>query len=132
VPPTQPFLTTLTAQLAAGSFVSDAGSLLVPKTKTLLIETIGIDLQLPADQQVLFATLGIANGPTEASFPIPIQAIGTISLAPGAAETHYSGLHCVRIPAAPGSEIHFTVGRTSDRGAPTVTCSLAGTLTDIL
>jgi hypothetical protein len=128
---TQPFLTNLTAQLEAGSFVSDAGSFVVPKKQMLFIETIGVDLQLPADQQVMFASIGISNGPTETLFPIPIHPIGTISLAGTAAETHYSALHCVRIPAAAGSEVHFTIGRNSDRGTPTVTCSVAGYLTEV-
>jgi hypothetical protein len=129
---TQPFLTNLISKLESGTFVSDAGSFVVPKKKTLLIETIGVDLQIPANQQVLFASIGISNGPTETTFPIPVHPIGTISLAGAAAETHYSGLHSVRIPVAAGSEVHFTIGRNSDRGTPVAICSVAGCLTDSL
>jgi hypothetical protein len=125
-----PFLTNVNAALEAGAFVSAAGSFLVPSEQTLVIETVAVDLQIPANQQVLFARMSVGVGPHATTFPIPIQPIGTISLSGTAAETHYSGLHSIRIQADPGSEVRFTVGRNSNLGSPEVTCSVAGYLVD--
>jgi hypothetical protein len=125
---TEPFLTNVNATLQAGAFVSAAGSFLVPAEQTLVIETVAIDLQIPANQQVIFARMIVATGARQTSFPIPVQPIGTISPSGVAAETHYSGLHCVRIQTDPGSEVLFTVARNSDLGSPEVICSIAGYL----